>query len=642
MGYKKGQKYRKEPIQTELFDTELTEEEKKNAVIIYEPDAKHLKEVTDDLMYNYNKDDIYKQAQVFHPMLKDKIMLIQKADGRQVPANDMLPLFSMSSNKESMTRALAYILSDSRNLKPYVDSLSEEMRELWRHLLIHIWCSEETAKNILNTTDELFNKPRYSYYSSDVRWNKRRFDFFNLSRSLSANKERWGYRSDQFFIRIKSYVQGLFFPIFFPETVGNPCIEELPDGMLTPFNFEQESFVKYTLLSSLLQTDKVGMTAKGVSQADIKRAAKQLGMTEFFDGSEPMQASMRANFYIAPLALTNFFFGKKSKHAGDYVENLRTLISNLSRLSHYLPSLLLPHIKGLRKAMTDNSHIADLCEFMLEWLKLEPEKWTPVEAILIKMYVGNVGNDYQQSCALVFPHSEQNASTELVNDFSGKTFAVDRFVTEFGLVTMQSFAFMLCSLGMAELTLTSETSSLSPFSRAGYIRLTPLGRYVLGVTDDYEAPKQEHTAYFELDPDRLIIRSLVEPNPYAQLLLDTSTAISRNRFETSAESFLAHCQTQSDVEEKIGIFKQFVSKKLPPLWKQFFDSLLMHCNPLRIEKTKYQQYRIDPKNTELIQLLTTNPKLRQMTIRAEGYLLLVENDNLKKFTDELKKHGYLL
>jgi hypothetical protein len=119
-------------------------------------------------------------------------------------------------------------------------------------------------------------------------------------------------------------------------------------------------------------------------------------------------------------------------------------------------------------------------------------------------------------------------------------------------------------------------------------------------------------------------------------------AISRNRFETSAESFLAHCHTKSDVEEKIGIFKQFVSKKLPPLWKQFFDSLLMHCNPLRIEKKKYQQYRIDPKNTELIQLLTTNPKLRQMTIRAEGYLLLVENDNLKKFTDELKKHGYLL
>jgi len=111
MGYKKGQTYKKEPIQTALFDTELTEEVKKNAVIIYEPDAEHLKAVTDDLMYSYTKDEIYKQAQVFHPMLKGKLVLMQKADGRQVPANDILPLFSMSSNKESLTRALAYILA---------------------------------------------------------------------------------------------------------------------------------------------------------------------------------------------------------------------------------------------------------------------------------------------------------------------------------------------------------------------------------------------------------------------------------------------------------------------------------------------------------------------------------------------------
>lgn len=165
---------------------------------------------------------------------------------------------------------------------------------------------------------------------------------------------------------------------------------------------------------------------------------------------------------------------------------------------------------------------------------------------------------------------------------------------------------------------------------------------MLGIDDDYEAPQQEDIAYFELDPDRLIIRSLADPNPYAQLLLDTSVAISRNRFETSAESFLANCYTQHDVEEKIGIFKQFVSHELSPLWKRFFDSLLLHCNPLRADHTNFQKYRIDPNNTELIQLLTTDAKLRQMVTRAEGYLLLVKKDDLKKFTDELKKHGYLL
>ena len=643
MGYKKGQKYTKNPIQTALFETTLSDEEKRSkTVVFYEPDPEQLKKVTERLMYNYTKDGIYQQAQVFQPMLKNKLLVLQKADGSHVPANDMLPMFSMASYKEPMARALAYILSDSRNLLPYIDSLSEEMRELWRHLLLHIWCSEKTAKTILNTTDNLFSKPRYSYYYGDVKWNKRGFDFFDLSRSLTAKKERWGYRGDQYFLRIKSDIQGLFFPLFFPETGADPGLAELPDNDSPCFNFEQECFGKYTLLSSLLQTGKVGLTSKGVSQADVKRTTKQLGMTEFFDDSNPMQANIRANFYVASLALASTFLDKKSKKTSDYVSILRLLMSDLYHIRHYLPSLFLPHIKGLRKSMTDNNRIADLCDFVLAWLKMKPDVWIPVEAIFIKMYAGNVGTDFLQNCALVFPPAEQSSSVEIVNECTGKSFTADSFVSEFGLVTMQAFAFMLCSLGMAELSLSSAKNNRSPFSRAEYIRLTPLGRYVLGIDIDYKAPEAEQIAYFELDPDRLIIRSLVEPNPYAQLLLDTSTAISRNRFETSAESFLAHCQTQADVEEKIGIFKQFISEKLPPLWKQFFDSLIMHCNPLRTERTSYLKYRIEPKNTELIQLLTTDPKLRQMTIRAEGYLLLVEKDNLKKFTDELKKHGYLL
>lgn len=654
MGYKKGQKYTKDPIQTTLFDMSLSEEEMKDKmVVLYEPTPEQLKKVTDDLMHSYTKDEIYQQARVFHPMLRDKLVMLQKADGSRVPAKDMLPLFSMSSNKESLTRALAYILSEPRNLLPYVNSLSKEMRLLWQHMLLYIWTSEETAKDILGTTDDVFSKPRYSYYYGDVSWNKRGFDFFNLSRSLSANKERWGYRGDRFYMRVNSYVQGLFFPLFFPEANGDPTMAELPDGEHIHFNFERECFEKYKLLSSLLQTGKVGITSKGASIADVKRTAKQLGLVEFFDGSDPLQANIRANFYIAPLALTGAFLDKKSQKASDYAATLRSLTDKLSSIRYYLPSLLLPHIKGLRKAMTDENRMADLCNFMLEWLKMEPERWTPIEAIFIKMYVCNVGSDYMQSCALVFPHAEQTSGTEIVNEFTGKALAVDRFVPEFGLVTIQAFAFILCSLGMAELTLVPSANNptagnvtpnynLSPFSRAEYIRLTPLGRYVLGINTEYEAPEPEHVAYFELDPDRLIIRSLVEPNPYAQLLLDTSTAISRNRFETSAESFLAHCQTQADVEEKIGIFKQFISHQLPPLWKQFFDSLIQHCNPLRTDRTSYQKYRIDPQNTELIQLLTTDPKLRQLTIRAEGYLLLVEKENLKRFTDELKKHGYLL
>lgn len=642
---------KKEPQQTPLFGMAPTEEEMQTAVVLYEPDPARLREVTEELISRFTKNDLYKQGLMFHPMLKNRLLYLQKANGKRVPANDVLPLFSMNSYKEPMARALAYILADIRNLQPYVNTLSEEMRDLWRHMLINIYCSEEEAKQILKTTDTLFNQPHFSYYYEEVGWKRRGFDFFDLKRSLSAEKERWGYRAERYFMHIKSNVQGLFYPIFYPETFGDPTVYELPDELLH-FNMEEECVTKFSLFSSLIQTGKLNMTAKGVSQADIKRTAKQLGMTEFFktqsgkadsfDGPPTLQSAIHANFYISSLTLTYYYINKKNKTSNDYPATLRMMMDNIRTLRYYLPSVLLPHIKGLRKTMIDFNHTPDLCTFMLNWLKNEPERWSPVQAIFDKIYACNAGTDNLQSCVMVFPPQEQKSNTDIINEFSGCSIDAATFVREFGLTTIQSFAFMLCSLGMAELALSPLKRRNSPYARAEFIRLTPLGRYVLGIDDDYEAPQQEDIAYFELDPDRLIIRSLADPNPYAQLLLDTSVAISRNRFETSAESFLSNCYTQHDVEEKIGIFKQFVSHELPPLWKRFFDSLLLHCNPLRADHTNFQKYRIDPNNTELIQLLTTDAKLRQMVTRAEGYLLLVKKDDLKKFTDELKKHGYLL
>ena len=632
----------KPPVQTALFDVKPDEFAMKHAVVLYEPNLQRLKQVTEELCYGYTKDELYQQCQVFHPMLKHKLLLLQKPDGERVPASELMPMFSMSSYKESMARALAYILSDERNLQSYVDLLSEEMKELWQHLLLNIYCSEATAMKILKTSDTLFSSDSSWYYARSANWNKRGFDFFSLTRSLSADKARWGYREERFYIRMKSYVQGLFFPLFFSDAYGDPTISQLPDNQFLLFDFEEECHTKYNLLSSLIQTGKVQIKVKGVSQADVKRAAKQLGMEEFFDETSTMQSAIHSQFYIGTMALADAIGICKGKKRAGYPDMLRQMMAQIEKFRHYLPSLLLPHVTGLRKSMTNENKLPQLCRFMLTWLADNPDRWSPIEAIFVKIYAGNVGNDSLQSCVMVFPSSEQSSSVLITNEFSGKNIAVDSFVVEFGLTSLRAFAFLLCSLGIAELAVSPLKRHESPFACAEYLRLTPLGCYVLGVTGEYEAPAVEQTAYFELDPDRLIIRSLVEPNPYAQLLLDTSVSISRNRFETSAQSFLSHCDSRSDVEEKIGIFRQFVSKELPPLWKQFFDSLLQHCNPLPRERADYYIYHLSPDNTDLIRLLTSTPSLRKLFIRAEGYLILVKKDDQRKFIDELKKYGYLL
>jgi hypothetical protein len=341
------------------------------------------------------------------------------------------------------------------------------------------------------------------------------------------------------------------------------------------------------------------------------------------------------------LTLTKEFLNKSSNST--YEETLRSFFNEFQHINYWLVNLLYPHIKGLRQQMTNYGRHAKLCNTMFTWLREEPERWVSIRDIYLKIYSIENGENSSRFTTLVFHPNDEQSNTQMINEYTGNIITANSYAMEFGFTGLQMCAFLIASIGAAEIVINEdENRNISPFDSLDYIRLTPLGRYALGVTDEYDPPEQDHVAYFELDPDRLIIRSLVNPNPYAQLLTDTSVPISSNRFETSALSFLANCHKREDVENHIRIFRQFISSELPPLWEQFFHSLLQHCHPLTEDKTVYKHYTLDPENRDLIQLVTSDPVLRQIVIRAEGYRIMVKMDDLKKFETQLKKHGYLL
>ena len=146
-----------------------------------------------------------------------------------------------------------------------------------------------------------------------------------------------------------------------------------------------------------------------------------------------------------------------------------------------------------------------------------------------------------------------------------------------------------------------------------------------------------------MDEQRLVIRSLKENNPYESLLNDTAIPIGNRRYMMSNESFLKNCRSEKDVKDKIDFFKRFISKEIPEVWTSFFDSLLRQCHPLKpVSADKYVIYQLDGNNKELIHLLSTDPFLKSILIRAEGYKILVEKKQQKAFVDKLKAHGYLL
>ena len=614
-------------------------------LVIEEPTAEQWEAIASLLESRCTKQQLLNYAETLSPWLSHYGRVIRATrDGQQIETQETTLMRKSNSSKSTIALGLSLIMASVHNLQLYVNSMSDELRQLWRTLLTKLYITQAEAKTILKTTDSLFSSKRsYYYYSDNIVWNKREFGWFTTASFRSATVSKYGYRDYEQFITVTPTIHSLFLPVFYPEAFDEQAgLSQLPEGHYRTVNLEADSHAHYQLYCGLYHQGQFPLKKKGVGVADMKRAQKKLALNEFFPGdTTEFRTNLRAYSYIQLLTLTREFVVKKGNPA--YEDALRQLADQLQYLSYWVTGLLYPHIKGLTRQMTEYGRQEKLYGSMMSWLGEEPDRWVSINDIYLKIYGIENGRNSQRMTNLVFYPGDEQSNTQIVNEYTGRLIAADSYTMEFGYTGLQTWAFVMASVGMAEIAINEDLNGgLSPFSSLEYVRLTPLGRYALGLTDDYEAPEQEHVAYFELDPERLIIRSLIEPNPYAQLLSDTSLPISRNRFETSPLSFLANCHTKADVESKIKIFRQFISSDLPPLWQQFFKSLLQHCHPLKEDKTSYKRYTLDPENRDLIQLVTTDPALRQLVVRAEGYRIMVKTDDLKKFEAQLKKHGYLL
>ena len=636
--------------QTDIFGDTI---ETLPTLVLEDPTAEDWKTMQNALENRCNKQELLHYAEAFIPLMEEygDVMRATK-DGRIVKATECFYMVKSNSSKSQIAQGVALFLANKQNMETYLASLSANMKTLWRMLLANIYVSMKTAKKVLGINHDLYkNDGRSYYYSGGIKWTDNDYGFFSEAYCFAEKADRWGYREKEKYITINSFVRNLFFPYFFPETEEDmTSMAELPEGNWQTVNLEADSASRYHLFCGLFKQGEFELKKKGVGANDVKRAEKKLALSEIFTKSGNAYVErLRVNNYLQLLVINEYHklseAKKKQKETiNTYQDNLRYIINHFSNYDYYLPTMLFPHIKGLRKQMTDYSREPVLATMLFSQLRQQPEGWMSVNDLLLMITAEESNTNKSRFASTVFYPGDEHYATPLVNEYTQRNITAENYTREFGYTALQGFALMLCSLGIAEVALNEDDKkqSISPFDSVEYLRLTPLGRYALSITNEYEEPEQEHVAYFELDPDRLIIRSLVEPNPYAQLLKDTSVPISRNRFETSALSFLANCHTKVDVEGKIKIFRQFISNELPPLWEQFFETLLQHCNPLKEDKIAYKRYTLDPQNRELAQLITTDPVLRQLAIRAEGYRILVKNDDLKKFETQLKKHGYLL
>lgn len=180
-----------------------------------------------------------------------------------------------------------------------------------------------------------------------------------------------------------------------------------------------------------------------------------------------------------------------------------------------------------------------------------------------------------------------------------------------------------------------------------YVRLTPLGKYVFGLEKEYnpdQAERVDAQASPELffDPDRLVLTTNNETT--AKLLKkEIGQQIGTCRLVVDKNVFMNKIKTEGELKAKIKrLLKLSKEKKLPEIWKDFFEKAGEGLKAITAEETEYVYYRVNLKCDGVVDVLRNDAEVRAMITLVEGGGFLVKEDEVKKLTSLLAKRGIVL
>lgn len=182
---------------------------------------------------------------------------------------------------------------------------------------------------------------------------------------------------------------------------------------------------------------------------------------------------------------------------------------------------------------------------------------------------------------------------------------------------------------------------MSPYQGLKAVRLTNLGAYLLGQQDKYTPTYHENPIVFSPSETTLTILVNQKSETADAILRPFTQKVSARRYKTNAALFLKDCNTKSDLETKIKLFKDSIQEKLPANWQTFFTSLKQKIDPFQ-KVSNMIVLRVPPDNKTLLHQIIHDPIIQKLTVKAEGFHLLIAKSDYPAFKKRLNEFGYLI
>lgn len=404
---------------------------------------------------------------------------------------------------------------------------------------------------------------------------------------------------------------------------------------------EMAIFEEVQKLLAYRMQDNIAVNNSGkVSTAAFKKMRKMLAVKEFFalDSDYPF---VRTACLAQMLAS---FEPKKNQASVDSLELLRFIYKTIPK--HLKSVFLLNELKN-------HGHVnfyyykqeAELA--LIGWLNLLPVgEWVTVENILTYSQLHDLSVmpcPTSQVTTLAYEKPADYNSTSIVkrnvSDIDGY-----RYVEKPGLL---AGFFLFASLGWLDIAYMEPkgmfgTDHFSACDGLKAVRLNTLGAHIAGRSKgDYTPKVNTATQELRFDDQSLLIFCDPENVVAETILANYAERVSPTRFRVTANTFLKDCKSKQQLISKITLFSKSIAPNLPANWQAFFDDLTGKADPLK-PITNLKAYLIPANDQPLIRLLAQDPVLKTMVVKAEGFRILIAEDQLSKFKNRLRDLGYLI
>lgn len=533
-------------------------------------------------------------------------------------------------NKSVMAEMCTWPFLNSTLYRSYLEFLSQEVRKVWEAL---VWAGsldqeqleEQTGVVVYKVSEKQYYKdgPVYKQYSL-----KSNFEHFKSSSHYYSS-----YHDDKpVVLSLASEVRRCCVQVSEKpkEAVLVPAQEPIGQTQHQYLDGEREFLLCWPRLLTYRDQGQIGFTVKHRPMTNgLSKIQRNLGLREFFPEHSDKNARTLRTLLLAGVALK---FGNSKRPTTH--EALNEWFQ-LHYPKSYTPGFILPNLKGI--GHIDDHYIKKVEDGMWDlFCHLPTGAWVSTR---------NIQAHVKYNILEFRPFNVYVTDKLSVVAIDGETHSIgaNRYHNAIEWPFILGSFFLYAALGLCDLAYDDPdpATDFSFWDGLRYVRRTALGNYLCGVTKSYDASNLPAAHKVVLSPDTLLITVEGEASGFGTLLEPYAEKAGHNRFRTDSQLFLKNIRSKKELKDKISLFKQAVGVELPPNWEAFFLDLLNKMDPFE-HLAAVRVFKIPTDNKALIQLVAQDPVLRSCVIKAEGFIIVVENAQYALFKRRLQEFGYLL